>query len=54
MIYKRGEFWWYEFRVAKIRYRGSTKSKKKRNAQEFHDDLKELKNWNMPDLDRMT
>jgi integrase len=43
MIYKRGEVYWYEFRIAKIRHRGSTGLKNKRAAQEFHDDLKARK-----------
>ena len=50
MIYKRknkqgkeSKDWFYDFYVNHKRYRGSTGTKKKRNAQEFHDDLKELK-----------
>ena len=43
MIYKRGAVYWYEFRIAKIRHRGSTGLKNKRAAQEFHDDLKARK-----------
>jgi len=43
MIYKRGEKYWYEFRIAKIRHRGSTGLKNKRAAQEFHDDLQARK-----------
>ena len=43
MIYKRGEIYWYDFRVNKQRHRGSTGLKSKRAAQEFHEDLKERK-----------
>ena len=43
MIYKRGAVYWYEFRIAKIRHRGSTGLKNKRAAQEFHDDLQARK-----------
>tara|TARA_Y100001963_G_scaffold89087_1_gene123098 strand:- start:10 stop:1101 length:1092 start_codon:yes stop_codon:yes gene_type:complete len=43
MIYKRGEIYWYDFRVNKQRHRGSTGLKSKRAAQEFHDDLKQRK-----------
>ena len=43
MIYKRGLKYWYEFRVAKVRYRGSTGLTNKRAAQEFHDDLQARK-----------
>ena len=42
-IYKRGEVYWYDFRVARKRERGSTGLKSKRAAQEFHDDLKARK-----------
>ena len=51
MIYKRGEIYWYEFRIAKIRHRGSTGLKNKRAAQEFHDDLKARKKREAKGLD---
>jgi len=43
MIYKRGKVYWYDFRVKKVRYRGSTSLENKRKAQEFHDDLQARK-----------
>jgi len=43
MIYKRGAVYWYEFRIARVRHRGSTGLKNKRAAQEFHDDLQARK-----------
>ena len=43
MIYKRGEIYWFDFRVNKQRHRGSTGLKNKRAAIEFHDDLKNRK-----------
>ena len=51
MIYKRGEIFWYEFRIAKIRHRGSTGLKNKRAAQSFHDDLKARKKREAKGLD---
>ena len=43
-IYKRNDTYWYDFRVAKKRWRGTTGEVNKRKAQAFHDDLKARKN----------
>lgn len=42
-IYKRNDIYWYDFRVAKKRWRGSTGEINKRKAQVFHDDLQARK-----------
>ena len=42
-IYKRNDIYWYDFRVAKVRHRGSTGEVNKRKAEAFHDDLKARK-----------
>ena len=42
-IYKRGEVYWYDFRVAKKRERGSTGEINKRKAEAFHEDMKSRK-----------
>jgi integrase len=42
-IYKRNNTYWYDFRVAKVRHRGSTGEVNKRKAEAFHEDLKARK-----------
>ena len=51
MIYKRRKIYWYDFRVNKVRYRGSTGLETKRAAIEFHDDLKNRKKREAKGLD---